>query len=135
MSYKTYIANKRAKFDGISGYVNIPYGTRLMADEKYIYFNGMPLCAVTSKNAHEYFSQNDDGNGLLRGSLVHSIKRTVEHKDKLYQFRWDKIWGDQICQKYKRVEHDDFWLWNHDFFNAGIDDLKYIANLIGAKEG
>ena len=49
MSYKTYIANKRARFDGINGYVNIPYGTRLTADEKYIYFNGMPLCTVTSK--------------------------------------------------------------------------------------
>ena len=35
----------------------------------------------------------------------------------------------------KRKEHEDFWLWNHDFYNAGIDDLKYIAKLVGAKEG
>ena len=134
MSYKSYIANRRAKFDSISGYVNIPYGTQLEADDKYIYFSGMPICAVTSKNAHEYFSQNDDGNGLLRGKLVHSIKRTVERKDISYQNRWDKIWDDPRCQQYKCSDRDDFWLWNHDFYNAEIEDLKHIAKLIGAKE-
>ena len=40
-----------------------------------------------------------------------------------------------LCQKYKKAGHEDYWLWNHDFYNADIEDLKYIANLIGAKEG
>ena len=135
MSYKSYIANRRAKFDSISGYVNIPYGTQLEADDKYIYFSGMPICAVTSKNAHEYFSQNDDGNGVRRGNLVRAIKNTLERRDSNYQNRWDKVWEDTLCQKYKKPEHEDYWLWNHDFYNADIEDLKYIANLIGAKEG
>lgn len=135
MSYQNYITNKRAKFDGISGYVNIPYGTELVSEDGYLYYMGKPLCAVTSRNAHEYFSQNDDGNGLVRGRLVRSIKNTLERKDMAYQSRWDKVWDDRLCQKYKRVEHDDHWLWNHDFYGAGIEDLNYIANLVGAKEG
>lgn len=135
MRYKNYIASRRAKFDGISGHVNIPYGTKLYADEKFIYYRQKPLCAVSSKNAHDYFSQNDDGNGLLRGDLVRSIKSTLERRDASYQGRWNKVWDNQLCQKYKRKEHDDFWLWSHDFYNAGIDDLKYIAKLVGVKEG
>lgn len=66
---------------------------------------------------------------------MRAIKNTLERKDSNYQNRWDKVWDDQLCQKYKRPEHEDFWLWNHDFYNASIEDLKYIANLIGAKEG
>ena len=45
------------------------------------------------------------------------------------------MWEDALCQKYKKPEHEDYLLWNHDFYNADIEDLKYIANLIGAKEG
>ena len=26
-----------------------------------------------------------------------------------------------------------FWLWNYEFFNAPVEDLRHIANLIGAK--
>lgn len=135
MSYQNYIASRRAKFDGINGYVNIPYGTKLHGDDRFIYYCEKPLCTLSSKNAHEHFSQDDDGNGLLRGNLVRSIKNTLERRDASYQSRWDKVWEDQLCQKYKRKEHEDFWLWNHDFYNAGIDDLKYIAKLVDAKEG
>lgn len=37
--------------------------------------------------------------------------------------------GDN-CLKYKRKDHEDFWLWNHDFYNASIEDLEYIKSLI-----
>lgn len=135
MAYKSYIANRRAKFNGICGYVNIPYGTKLTSDENLIYYLGKPLCVVSSQNAYDYFSQNDDGNGLIRGELVRTIKRVLERKGQGHQDRWDKVWSDQLCQKYKMKEHEDFWLWNYDFYNASIEDLNYIANLIGAKEG
>lgn len=135
MSYQNYVVSRRAKFDGINGYVNIPYGTKLHADDRFIYYCGKPLCTVSSQNAYDYLSQDDDGNGLLRGNLVRSIKNTLERRNASYQIRWDKVWEDQLCRKYKRKEHEDFWLWNHDFYNAGIDDLKYIAKLVGAKEG
>ena len=54
--------------------------------------------------------------------------------DKAHQDRWDKIWDDPRCQQYKCSDRDDFWLWNHDFYNAEIENLKHIAKLIGAKE-
>ena len=44
------------------------------------------------------------------------------------------VWEDPTCQPYKRIEYADFWLWNHDFFNADIDTLRHIAKLVGAKE-
>lgn len=134
MEYKTYVVNRRAKFQGIGIYVNLPYGTEVSAEGHYIYYQEKRVCAVTSNKAHEFFSQNDDGNGLRRGSLVRAIKNTLERRGVNYQKRWDKVWGDPLCQKYRRSEHEDFWLWNHDFYNASIDDLKYIANLVGAKE-
>lgn len=135
MEYKTYITNRRAKIQGIGGYVNLPYGTEVSVDGRFLYYQGMPICSVTSNNAHTYFSQNDDGNGVRRGNLVRAIKNTLERRDSNYQNRWDKVWEDTLCQKYKKAGHEDYWLWNHDFYNADIEDLKYIANLIGAKEG
>ena len=97
-------------------------------------FDGKPICFTTSENAHQYFARNDDGQGVERGKLMQSIQRKLAKRDGAYQGRWDKVWEDKICAKYRRKEYDDFWLWNHEFFNAGIEDLKYIAKLVGAKE-
>lgn len=134
MNHNSYITVKRAKFKTISGNVNIPYGTELQASGNVLFYNGEPVCAVFSECAYEYFAHNDDQQGLLRGKLIHSIKTTLSKKDALHQKRWDKIWDDFCCQKYRSDDRDDFWLWNHDFYNAEIVDLKYIAKLIGAKE-
>lgn len=95
---------------------------------------GKPVCAVFSDCAYEFFAQNDDGQGLLRGKLIQTIKSTLAKHDEAHQDRWDKIWDDPRCQQYKCSDRDDFWLWNHNFYNAEIEDLKHIAKLIGAKE-
>ena len=60
-------------------------------------------------------------------------KKTLAKRDKAYQARWDKIWSDPVSQKHKRSDHDDYWLWNHEFFEAEIADLYHIAAIIGAK--
>lgn len=95
--------------------------------------DGKPLCADRSQNAYDFFARNDDGNGLERGKLTQAIRKTLEKKDKDHQIRWDKVWADPLCQKYKRAEHADHWLWNHEFFNAEIPDLRHIAALVGVK--
>ena len=102
--------------------------------------NGQLLCVDTSQNAHEFFSQDDDGNGLQRSKLVTAILARLEVPpnagEKLQaeiQSRWDKVWEDSLCQKYKRSEHEDFWIWNHDFYDAPVVDLRHIAALVGAK--
>lgn len=141
MGHKIYVARRRAKFKGCNGQqVNIPYGSILEAQDGFLLWEGQPLCVDTSQNAHDFFSQNDDDLGLERGALVAAIlsrlevppgsseKRRTEIQD-----RWNKVWPDTLCQKYKRVEHEDFWLWNHDFFDAPLVDLRYIAALVGAK--
>lgn len=128
-----YITIKRAKFLAISGCVNIPYGTKIDCTNGLLSIEGNLLCGNHSQNAYEFFSRNDDGNGLKRGKLTQAIIKTLAKQDNNHQVRWDKVWSDQICQKYKRIECTDYWLWNHDFFNAEVTDLYHIAALVGAK--
>lgn len=129
-----YIAHRRFKGKAICGDVNIPALTKLEEVNNVITYNGKPICYYTSENAHQFFSRNNDGNGMLRGNLTQAIQNTLKKRDRGYQKRWDKIWDDEICRSYKRTEYADFWLWNHDFFNADIDILQYIVKLIKAKE-
>lgn len=141
MAHKIYVARRRAKFKGCNGQqVNIPYGSILEAQDGFLLWKGQPLCVDTSQNAHDFFSQNDDDQGQERGTLVAAILSRLEvptgaikERRTEIQARWDKVWDDALCQKYKRVEHEDFWLWNHDFYDAPVVDLRYIAALVGAK--
>lgn len=132
MQYKNYLCRKRARFDGISGQVNIPYGTALICQDGFLMHQNKPLCGITSQNAYDFFSQNDDGMGLERGDLVGRILSKLQKRDAGYQARWNKVWGDSRCQKYKRPEHEDHWIWNFDFYNGPVEGLRYIAALIGA---
>jgi len=133
VEYKCYVAKRRAKFDGISGAVNIPYGTHLENQNGFLMLDGKPVCAATSQNGLDYFAQNDDNQWMERGKLTIGIISTLAKHDRNYQTRWNKVWADDICQRYRRKEHKDFWLWNHDFYNAPLLDLPYIAKLVGVK--
>lgn len=130
-----YITHKRFKGKGITGDVNLPVFTELRTANHYLVYGTDIICADKSENAHLYFARNDDGNGIERGKLTRAIKSRLSKKDDAYQDRWDRVWEDQLCLKYKRPEFDDFFLWNHEFYNAPIEDLRYIAGLIGAKGG
>lgn len=131
----TYLVFSRFKTKAICGDVNIPALTKVELKGNMLYWQDKPLCVATSENAHKYFARNDDGQGRERGWLTSQIQTILQKRDDSYQNRWDKIWDDQLCQKYKRKDHQDHWLWNHDFYNADIDDLQYIYNLItGVKQ-
>lgn len=130
-----YITIKRARLVGISGPVNLPYGTAVQCEDGFLYHDGAWICGDHSQNAYDYFARNDDGNGIERGELTKAIRKALEKRDADYQTRWDKVWADSLCQKYKRPEHADFWLWNFEYYNAPIPDLRYIAKLVGAKGG
>lgn len=129
-----YISTKRFNGKAICGYVDIPELTVCDTDHGFICWNGDWICSIGSDNSEEFFARNDDGNGLLRGKLTHSIQSALENTDDDYQKRWDKVWADPVCQKYRRKDYDDYWLWEHDFFEADIETLRYIAGLVGAKE-
>ena len=128
-----YVARDRARFKGCSGPVNIPCGAVLEEQDGLLFWRGEAVCTTKCQNAYDYFSQDNDGQGKLRGKLVTAIKATLEKRDSGYQARWDKVWDDDLCQKYRRPEHEDWWLWNHDFFNAPIQDLQHIAWLVRAR--
>ena len=85
---------------------------------------------MRSQNALDYFVQDDDGAGDLRGKLVDSIQRCLERRDADYQTRWDKVWSSALCQKYRRPESEDYWLWAAAFYDAPLCDLMAIAALV-----
>lgn len=128
-----YIVRRRAQFLAICGPVNLPYGTEVSSDGAFLTVNGEKLCSITSQNAYDYFSRNDDGHGLERGKLVQDIRRTLERRDAKYQARWDALWADADSNRLRRKDSQDFWIWSFDFYNADIPELKHIANLIGIK--
>ena len=128
-----YITIRRARFHSLSGQVNIPYGTLLESRGVLLFLGKKPICYATSENAHQFFAVNDDGKGLDRGKLTQAIQKRLNTRDNDYQMRWDKVWADPLCQKYKRPEHEDHWIWNHDFYNAPLPDLLYIAALVKVK--
>ena len=130
-----YITTRRARFMGVNGPENIPWGTIVQAANGFLYLNGTRLCAVTSQNAHNFFARNDDGNGMERGRLTASIIARLSTRDKSHQARWNKVWEDPRCEKYRRQDSPDFWLWGHAFFEAPVEDLRHIADLVGAKKG
>lgn len=129
-----YITHKRFKDKAICGDVNLPAMTECESNGIFITLDGKLLCCTTCENAHQFFARNDDGNGMERGKLTQAIQKTLSKRDDHYQERWDNVWDDEICQDYRRDDYDDYWLWNHEFFNADIETLKHIANLVGAKE-
>ena len=126
-----YICFNSFKQNALCGEVNIKYGKKLDEENNVISYCGNPICYTKSQNAYDYFARNDDGKGLERGKLTAEIIKLLNNrKDGKYQDRWDRIWGDLSLLKYKRPEHDDYWLWNYDFFNASIEELNRIKSMI-----
>lgn len=127
-----YITIKRFKRTGIGGHFNIPYGTEVNRQGEMLIFDGKEICVARSAAAHEYFARDDDDNGLERGKLSHAIINTLGGFSNNAEL-WEKIFENELAQKYRRTEHADYWLWNDDFFNAPLDDLQYLAALVGVK--
>ena len=129
--YGTYITRKRARFDAAFGEpVNIPFGTEVKLEGDFLCLDGKPLCYPASLISLDHFVQNDDGQGEGRATLVNTILTRLHKEDGWGRKRWAVIWADELCQKYKRPEHPDHWLWNPDFYNAPLEDLRHIATLI-----
>ena len=133
--YKNYIARKRAKFNAACGPVDIPYGTELTAEGGFICLDGQTLCEADSQTALDFFCQNDDGQGLERGALVNRIIAHLNEGEGWMRRNKviDVLWVDDLCQSYRRLEYQSSWIWKSDFYNAPLDDLHYIAALIGVQ--
>ena len=130
VEHERFIARRRARFDGIDGKVNIPYGTVLSNQGGFLIHQNKRVCTVSSQNALDYFVQDDDGAGDLRGKLVDRIQRCLERRDAAYQTRWDKVWSSALCQQYRRLDLEGYWLWAAAVDNAPLCDLMAIAALV-----
>lgn len=132
-----YITHRTFRSTALCGPVHLRAGTVLESRGGLLFHRDRALCVEDCENAHQYFARDDDGCGLERGRLTRAIMQTLARResrdDPAYQARWDKVWEDPLCQKYKRTDHADFWLWNHAFYNAPLLDLWHIAGLVGAQ--
>ena len=125
-----YLITRRFKTKAICGEVNLAYGTECFSQGNVIYRQDkQPLCLITSENAHMYFTVNDDGLAKERRQLIEDIAKLLSDEKRMEK-RWDVVWNDLTCRKYKRKELADFWLWNHDFYGASLDDLQYIKKIL-----
>lgn len=119
--------------------VNIPYGKAVEERNGSLYYGDVEICRDHSAVMREYFARNDDGQGLKRGKLSQSIIKALLARDgetrEEHQKRWDVVYDDKlVCPKYRKTGADSGdWLWNIEFYNAPIEDLEYIAKLVGAK--
>ena len=126
-----YIVTRRFRGKAICGAVNLTYGTACDTQDGYLILDdGRCLCAVTSQNAYDYFSRDDDGMGRDRGKLVQDIRSTLERRDAKYQARWNRLWADEEANKLRRTEYEDYWLWSFAFYNADVNELRRISRLL-----
>lgn len=128
-----YIVKKRFNQKALQGVVNLPYATLCTENNGLISNDNGPLCYNTSQNAYDYFAINNDNKGLLRGELIDKIFKRL-NKDKAFnskkhQERWDLLWADESLTKYRRKEHEDFWVWSKDFYEAPIEELERILTI------
>lgn len=65
-----YIVHRRLKDTVICGAVNIPAQTEAESQNGRIFCNGKLICLETSEIAHQYFAENESGDGMLRGKLT-----------------------------------------------------------------
>lgn len=136
-----YIAIKRYRRParGERKAVNIPYGSTLEERDGNLYYRGIEVCSDHAAVMREFFRRNDDGRGLERGKLSQAIVKRMQMKPgetrEAFNRRWDVCWNDGLCMRYRKQAQADHFLWDISFFNAPIEDLKYIAALVGAGKG
>lgn len=125
-----YITTKEFNREGIEGYFNIPLNTIVeKKKDGYLYYNNRKICIARSYAAHQCFTLDEDNNGNIRHKFTKSIIEKLNNE----RDKWSKLFEDKIANKYRREEHKDHWLWNDSFYNASIEDLEHIANLIGVE--
>ncbi len=138
-----YIVHRRLRATGLSGPLNLPFGTVCESNGETILLNGKAIMLRGSELAHQYLARDDDGNGIERGKLTQAIQQTLRRKPRATEKQLaerKRLWGivlqnEPKFRHFRMREHADFWCWSDDFFNADIAELREFAGLIGAKGG
>jgi len=127
-----YVCGKRFKGEGLAGHFNIPARSCLSVNAiGRICYKDRAVCSRSSTVAHDYFAKDDDLFGIERFTLTQEIRKLLEGaKTETHLKRWAAVEDDALCDKYRKHEHEDHWLWNDDFYGAPVPDLEYILKLI-----
>lgn len=134
-----YIITQRYKRDNALGRFNLPRGTKVEERDGWLYHEGRRICSDHSAVMRDHFARDDDGNGLRRGELSRAIIKAMqirpdETKDD-WNKRWEPLWQDAVCNKYRKDPSDTTFLWGIEFYNAPLLDLYHIAALACVKKG
>lgn len=134
-----YILFRRYRENDFSGKkMNIPALTIANENNNTIFIDNNPICCITSQIAHEYFARNNDGNGLLRGQLTYAIafsERIRYNEDHTRRQRFTDQEIELIETKWEKylIPNLEVILFNHDFFNADIQELEEMAKDLNIK--
>jgi len=131
-----YITIKRFQRDIDGVHFNIPCGIELeKKKDGVLYYEGKSIAVARSFASHQHFARNDDGKGIQRGNLSHGIIKKLggTHRPGEDTPEWDAVEKDEIAKNYRRKDHETTWLWDDSFYQAPIDDLEHIAEIIGLK--
>ena len=128
-----YVNHRRVKGKVLCGKeVNIPAGTVFECNNKLIKLGNDAICYSTSQMGHENFARNDDGNGMERGAYTYEIafsNRKRFNKDKTRRQRFSDNEIETLCNKWEKflIPDIDVVLFNNDFFEADLEELKKMA--------
>lgn len=112
--------------------VNVPYGTEFPCQNNMILDGNSMFCYATSEVAHKFFARNDDGKGLRRGALTYAIaysnrERFNKEGNRRQRFTDEEIEILERDWKKFLIPDIDVVLFNHDFFNADVEELEKMA--------
>lgn len=128
MTYSTYINRIRLKGDFfIDGHFNLPRYTSFRGADGYILHGDRIVCRTHSKVAWDYFTQNDDGDGVERSEFLQNWFKRV---DNFTTEQWEPLESDLIFQKYMFYPVEEKWLYTDDFYNAPLADLKHFEHYL-----
>ena len=124
-----YICHNRFNKIGASGkeYL-IRYKDTVETVGKYIAKGAEAICTITSDDAFRHFARNDDNNGLERGKLTYKIAYAPRRPNMDNDYRFTEAEIEMLRTEYNRFLVDDrvAVIFNYDFFNADIDELKEL---------
>ena len=129
MVYTQYITKKRCKINGISGNVNIPYGTICDVVDGYILYNHKIVCACRSQNGKDYFWGYDSSNPkeeIKRQETVAELMQLAPPDSTEELLKEENPW-----RKYGYLAESMFntymWMWNDS-----VEDMNYLdaSNLL-----
>lgn len=142
-----YMTRRRARFQSLTGFVNLPYGTYFDVKEipisengpteRYLFYNGRIITSEACDIVKAYLI-SVDGEEEIRGKLIDELfkilkcdpiePRNIRTPDN--QAKWTIVWNTPIFEQYRSKQHDDFWIWDIKLFQASKSNLEQLVKYL-----